>query len=1460
MAIVKPTINVDGLFSDWVDSELITTPSNFVTGYNLYGTVQNDAYLLAINATVATDPVIGAGTTIWLNTDQNTATGYSPFGNIGADYNVTYVNGSFYLYTGAAAQNLVTATPLTAALSSDGKSLEIAIPRSLVTPAGGTAPTNINVAGWIDNGAVYLPGDYTKPEYTITDPATVQARTPTHRVAIVYSGTSASLYFSQTAYSDLFMAAQNQARMAGVSYDVIDESQLTDLNTLLKYDELVFPSMPNVNTAQLPAIMSTLTSAVHNYGIGIITAGDFLTNDQTGAALSGDSYANMETLLDLKRISGGNSGSVTVTAADVSNPIMKGYTAGQTIQTLINEGYTAYQTADGQTADVLVNQNVAGVGTLAGVQQTKTGGTNVHFATTGLLGDSNLLSNAIQSTVLGTQPGVTLHESRNAGIAAVRVDMDQAQNPADVSPASGGAGIYDVMIPILQQWKTLYNFVASYYVDIGDNPNATDPTTTNWAKSLAYYKAILATGGEIGTHSYTHLINPPTQTFAATTASATSAGSTTITLNGVPSFAGVTVGMLVSGAGLGSNTPLASGAVANTQVTAVSGNTITVSYVPGGFGGANNGTVANIPAGTTLTFSIPAENTNFLQTTDTVKSADGNPFTYQYEFQQSAMLIAQQLGVPVYGAAIPGANETYATDQNILPYFQSGTGYTGYLTGGWTGIGSGYPSAIGYMSTSATDLGSLYIAPNMTFDFTEIQYEGKTVAQAEADWAAQFNALGANAAGTPVVVLPVHDYGIAAWNSTTDTATGSPYTTQMFTDFIAQAYNANYEFLTLEQLAARTVAQEKASINYTTTGNTITATVTPDASAPDLGGMALNVVNGGTNVIRNVTNWYAYNAQELFLPANGGSFTINLGTVQDDVTHIASLPMRGDLLSVTGDGTNLAFSLSGEGDVLIDLGAVGTLTPVVTGTGAAIVSVTADQVDIRLTGTGQHNVTLRLLAPPVEYVTAVAFSVDTGASATDLITNVAAQTITGTLSAALVAGDIVQVSLDGGTTWRNATAATGSTAFQLSGVTLTGSGTLMARVANSQGAPNVALSRSYTLDTTLPIETVNVTAMTADTGIAGDFITSNGAAGRTVSGTLSAALATGESLRVSADGGTTWLLPSVAGTTWSVTDPASHAASWSIQAQVVDLAGNLGQLVTRAVTLDTVAPAAPSVPDLATASDSGVSNTDNVTKVTTPIFTGTAEAGSTVTLFDGTTTIGTAVASATGAWSITAAQPANGVHSITAKAADLAGNTSTASGTLSVTIDTVAPTAPALTGGSATSSLGSNVFTLSGTGEAGDAVTILNGTSTAGTTTVGSGGTWSWQFMASTTARSFTVVQADKAGNNSTASGLAVTGTSGANTLSGGTTNDLFVGGSGTDTFSFSGAFAKDIIADFAATDLAHDIINFHASATLNSYDTVMSHATQVGTSVVISQDTANTLTLLNTSKTSLTSADFTFA
>ncbi|MEJ6024389.1 Ig-like domain-containing protein, partial [Ramlibacter sp. PS4R-6] len=115
-----------------------------------------------------------------------------------------------------------------------------------------------------------------------------------------------------------------------------------------------------------------------------------------------------------------------------------------------------------------------------------------------------------------------------------------------------------------------------------------------------------------------------------------------------------------------------------------------------------------------------------------------------------------------------------------------------------------------------------------------------------------------------------------------------------------------------------------------------------------------------------------------------------------------------------------------------------------------------------------------------------------------------------------------------------------------------------------------------------------------------------------------------------------------------------------------------------AVTIDTTAPAAPSAPDLTAGTDSGSSSTDNITNDNTPTFTGTAEANSSVTLYDtdGTTVVGTGSADGSGNWSITVSTLGDGAHTITAKATDAAGNTSAAGTGLSVTVDTAAPSAP----------------------------------------------------------------------------------------------------------------------------------------------------------------------------------------
>ncbi|MCR9302026.1 Ig-like domain-containing protein, partial [Vibrio diabolicus] len=118
-------------------------------------------------------------------------------------------------------------------------------------------------------------------------------------------------------------------------------------------------------------------------------------------------------------------------------------------------------------------------------------------------------------------------------------------------------------------------------------------------------------------------------------------------------------------------------------------------------------------------------------------------------------------------------------------------------------------------------------------------------------------------------------------------------------------------------------------------------------------------------------------------------------------------------------------------------------------------------------------------------------------------------------------------------------------------------------------------------------------------------------------------------------------------------------------------------------TVDTT-PNAPSTPDLDASSDTGSLNTDNITSDTTPTFSGISESGSIVTLYSdqvggGATVIGTGTA-AGGNWQITTNELASGItHAISAKASDSDDNVSSASNALSVTIDTIAPSAVSIT-------------------------------------------------------------------------------------------------------------------------------------------------------------------------------------
>ena len=74
------------------------------------------------------------------------------------------------------------------------------------------------------------------------------------------------------------------------------------------------------------------------------------------------------------------------------------------------------------------------------------------------------------------------------------------------------------------------------------------------------------------------------------------------------------------------------------------------------------------------------------------------------------------------------------------------------------------------------------------------------------------------------------------------------------------------------------------------------------------------------------------------------------------------------------------------------------------------------------------------------------------------------------------------------------------------------------------------------------------------------------------------ALGPGETVQVSSDGGASWADATSTASTWSYTDPTPHGTNFTYQVRIVDAVGNVdANTASQAVTIDTVAPAAPSI-------------------------------------------------------------------------------------------------------------------------------------------------------------------------------------------------------------------------------------------------------------------------------------------
>jgi len=318
---------------------------------------------------------------------------------------------------------------------------------------------------------------------------------------------------------------------------------------------------------------------------------------------------------------------------------------------------------------------------------------------------------------------------------------------------------------------------------------------------------------------------------------------------------------------------------------------------------------------------------------------------------------------------------------------------------------------------------------------------------------------------------------------------------------------------------------------------------------------------------------------------------------------------------------------------------------------------------------------------------------------------------------------------------------------------------------NSAASPTIAI----TVDTTAP-EGVKDVAFSDDVGSITGSLGNNGVTDDSkpaISGTADA----NSTIAVFDNGVEIGTATSDSDGKWSfIPETALNDGEHTFTFVVTDPLGRISE-ESAATTLivDTAAPAtatAISVSDDVEGGKSGPLINGDITNDNQPTISGEAEAGSTITLYDGDTVIGQVTADAEGKWRFTPETAlAEGEHTLTVKVSDAAGNTSAASSGITITIDSLAPASASditlnddvgsskgtLTDGSVTDD---NKPTLSGNAEKGSTVTIYDGETAIGTTTADEQG--QWQFTPDTALadgeHSFTVKVTDTAGNTSPAS------------------------------------------------------------------------------------------------------------
>ncbi|MEH3626778.1 Ig-like domain-containing protein [Enterobacter roggenkampii] len=336
-------------------------------------------------------------------------------------------------------------------------------------------------------------------------------------------------------------------------------------------------------------------------------------------------------------------------------------------------------------------------------------------------------------------------------------------------------------------------------------------------------------------------------------------------------------------------------------------------------------------------------------------------------------------------------------------------------------------------------------------------------------------------------------------------------------------------------------------------------------------------------------------------------------------------------------------------------------------------------------GASAHQqVTVDTIAPDAAITVSVDnITVDTGFDNNDFLTSSTSYTLHGTLGAELGAGEYVQVSMDGGTTWVYATVSGTQWSYSDTRTLTDGSHNYQVRVVDQAGNVGATTSQAVTVDTQAPQYGITIDSISDDTGQSGsDFITMDTTL--TINGSLGSALANDERVQISLDGGNTWLDTTVTNQRWSYTDTRDLPdGDYTYQVRIIDQAGNVGSTASQVVTVDTTPPT--TVGTVVSYTDgegerqgtfgSAVATDDN-----SPLINGTLnrapDDGEIVQLYRDGVLLGQVTMNGSASWSFQDNGLSDGNHTYIVRVTDRAGNYTESDGFV-LNVDTSIPTTTA---------------------------------------------------------------------------------------------------------------------------------------------------------------------------------------